>query len=76
MKGDYATMISLQGAIKFSGGGHVNHPMLEEPCPCEDYCASDGLLKLIERDFGSLAKLQESFPRRPSPCRARAGAGV
>ena len=25
IKGDYATMISLQGAIKFNGGGHVNH---------------------------------------------------
>ncbi|MGB1593289.1 MAG: hypothetical protein ACPIOQ_11095 [Promethearchaeia archaeon] len=24
-KGDVATMIALQGAIKFNGGGHVNH---------------------------------------------------
>ena len=34
LKGDVATMISLQGAIKFNGGGHVNHlHLLEEPCP-------------------------------------------
>jgi Fe-Mn family superoxide dismutase len=24
-KGDTATAIALQGAIKFNGGGHVNH---------------------------------------------------
>jgi superoxide dismutase len=24
-KGDLATMIKLQGAIKFNGGGHINH---------------------------------------------------
>ena len=24
-KGDVATMVALQGAIKFNGGGHVNH---------------------------------------------------
>ena len=26
-KGDVAGMIALQGAIKFNGGGHVNHPI-------------------------------------------------
>jgi Fe-Mn family superoxide dismutase len=27
-KGDVAAMIALQGAIKFNGGGHVNHRYL------------------------------------------------
>ena len=26
-KGDLKAMISLQGAIKFNGGGHINHAM-------------------------------------------------
>ena len=63
MKGDYATMISLQGAIKFNGGGHVNHSIFwKNLAPAKDCAPPDGeLLKLIERDFGSLAKLQEKF---------------
>ena len=63
IKGDYATMISLQGAIKFNGGGHVNHSIFwKNLAPTKDCAPPDGeLLKLIERDFGSVAKLQEKF---------------
>ena len=62
-RGDYSTMISLQGAIKFNGGGHVNHSMfwknLAPPKDCEP--PSGELLSMINRDFGSLEKLQDKF---------------
>ena len=31
-KGDHATMIAMQPAIKFNGGGHVNHTLFSKVC--------------------------------------------
>mmetsp|Transcript_12237 Transcript_12237/g.29562 ORF Transcript_12237/g.29562 Transcript_12237/m.29562 type:complete len:229 (-) Transcript_12237:779-1465(-) len=62
-KGDYQTMISLQGAIKFNGGGHLNHSIFwKNLAPVKDCAPPQGeLLTMIDRDFGSLASLQEKF---------------
>jgi Fe-Mn family superoxide dismutase len=62
-KGDYAGMIAMQPAIKFNGGGHVNHALFWKCLtPPKDYALPEGeLLKMIERDFGSLNAMQDKF---------------
>jgi Fe-Mn family superoxide dismutase len=63
VKGDYSSMIAMQGAIKFNGGGHVNHSMFWKCLTApKDYALPEGeLLKMIERDFGSLSAMQDKF---------------
>ena len=63
LKGDVATMISLQGAIKFNGGGHVNHSLFWKNLAPPGECAppEGELLSMIERDFGSLDALKTKF---------------
>jgi Fe-Mn family superoxide dismutase len=63
LKGDISTMISLQGAIKFNGGGHVNHSMFWKNLAPPSECAppEGELLTMIERDFGSLDALKAKF---------------
>lgn len=63
LKGDVATMISLQGAIKFNGGGHVNHSIFWKNLAPPGECAppEGELLSMIERDFGSLDALKTKF---------------
>jgi len=63
--GDQSAVNSLFPALKFNGGGHINHtifwtnmapnPTAEEPRP------SGELLKAIEKDFGSFEKFQTEF---------------
>lgn len=62
-KGDYQTMIAMQPALKFNGGGHVNHAMFWKCLTApKDYVLPEGeLLKMIERDFGSLSAMQDKF---------------
>jgi len=62
-KGDVAGMIALQGAIKFNGGGHVNHSIFWKNLAPPGECAppEGELLSMIERDFGSLDALQAKF---------------
>jgi Fe-Mn family superoxide dismutase len=62
-KGDYSTMIAMQPAIKFNGGGHVNHSMFWKCLTApKDFAMPEGeLLKMIERDFGSLDAMQDKF---------------
>ena len=63
LKGDVATMYSLQGAIKFNGGGHVNHSLFWKNLAPPGECAppEGELLSMIERDFGSLDALKTKF---------------
>jgi len=64
-KNDIAAMIALQAAIKFNGGGHINHSIFwtnlgpiskgagQEP--------KNELAKAIDRDFGSFDSFREKF---------------
>ena len=64
-KQDVAAMIALQAAIKFNGGGHINHSIFwtlltpvqkgASEAPCGE------LASLIQRDFGGLEILKEKF---------------
>ena len=58
-KGDLSTVISLQSALKFNGGGHINHSIFWTNL-CKDGGEPSGdLLKAINRDFGSVSAMQE-----------------
>jgi Fe-Mn family superoxide dismutase len=64
-KGDLPTMIALQQAIKFNGGGHVNHSIfwtnLAPKSQGGGTPPTGKLLEAIQRDFGSLDKLIEQM---------------
>ena len=51
--------IQLQSALKFNGGGHINHSIFWTNL-CKDGGEPSGqLLQAINRDFGSLQGLQD-----------------
>ena len=56
-KGDTAAMIALQGAIKFNGGGHVNHSIfwsnLAPPAQGGGGAPEGDLATMIDAEFGS-----------------------
>jgi len=57
--------IKLQAALKFNGGGHINHTLFWQnlsPASQDGGKLSDGpLKKAIERDFGSVDTLKEKM---------------
>lgn len=64
-KNDISAMITLQSAIKFNGGGHINHSIFWTnlgPVSKGAGGAPKGeLLKAIERDFGTFDVFKEKF---------------
>lgn len=64
-KNDVAQMISLQAAIKFNGGGHINHSIfwtiLSPISKGGGQNPKGELAKMIDRDFGSLDLLKEKL---------------
>jgi Fe-Mn family superoxide dismutase len=62
-KNDVAQMIALQSAIKFNGGGHINHSIFWTLLAPVGKGGEPGgsLLKMIERDFGSFDAFKEKF---------------
>jgi len=62
-KGDITAAVGLQGAIKFNGGGHLNHSIFwQNLCPKkESGSPPPALLKEIERDFGSLQAMRDKL---------------
>ncbi len=62
-KGDMAAMIALQSAIKFNGGGHVNHSLFWTTLAPEGSAElpKGGLSQAIDSAFGSFEKFQEKF---------------
>nr|AQQ11199.1 mitochondrial manganese superoxide dismutase [Bursaphelenchus mucronatus]AQQ11200.1 mitochondrial manganese superoxide dismutase [Bursaphelenchus mucronatus]AQQ11202.1 mitochondrial manganese superoxide dismutase [Bursaphelenchus mucronatus] len=58
-KGDLRTAIALQGALKFNGGGHINHSIFWTNLSKDGGEPTGELLAQIKRDFGSVEKLQE-----------------
>ncbi|HSX13874.1 MAG TPA: superoxide dismutase [Chlamydiales bacterium] len=63
-KNDVSQMITLQAAIKFNGGGHINHSIfwtiLTSPSKAQEGPKGD-LAKIIERDFGSFDQFKEKL---------------
>lgn len=57
-KGDANKIISLQGALRFNGGGHINHSIFWKNLSPEKSSPSEALQKAIERDFKSLDNLK------------------
>eukprot|EP00850_Spirogloea_muscicola_P003318 SM000013S26487 [mRNA] locus=s13:618564:620294:- [translate_table: standard] len=62
---DLETEIALQGALKFNGGGHINHTIfwqnLAPPKEGGGELASGKLSSAIDSEFGSLASFKEKF---------------
>jgi len=64
-KGNIDAVIALQGAIKFNGGGHVNHSIFwQNLCPVSEgggVLQQGPLSDAITAEFGSLDALQTKF---------------
>nr|QBH73417.1 manganese-iron superoxide dismutase [Liposcelis bostrychophila] len=58
-QGDVATAISLGPAIRFNGGGHLNHSIFWHNLSPSQSEPSKELACAINKDFGSLDKLRE-----------------
>ncbi|VDK21774.1 unnamed protein product [Taenia asiatica] len=61
-KGDVSAMIALQPALKFNGGGHINHSIFWcNLCPNGGGEPSGPLADAIKRDFGSFEAFKEKM---------------
>lgn len=62
VKGDTSTIISLQPALKFNGGGHLNHSIFWEVLSPHGGGEPEGkLMEAIVRDFGSFEKMKNNL---------------
>ncbi|XP_019869339.1 superoxide dismutase [Mn] 1, mitochondrial [Aethina tumida] len=57
-KNDVSTVISLQGALKFNGGGHLNHSIFWQNLSPTSTKPSADLSALIDKSFGSFDKMK------------------
>lgn len=66
--GDLAKMIELQSAIRFNGGGHINHSIFWTNLAPKNQGGGEppagALLKAIEQKWGSLDSFIEEFSRK------------
>jgi Fe-Mn family superoxide dismutase len=64
-KNDVSQMIALQAAIKFNGGGHINHSIFWGILGPLSKMSQEGpkgdLAKMIDRDFGSFDLFKEKL---------------
>ncbi|ETE64380.1 Superoxide dismutase [Mn], mitochondrial, partial [Ophiophagus hannah] len=61
-KGDVTAQVSLQPALKFNGGGHINHSIFWTNLSPKGGGEPKGeLLEAIKRDFGSFASFKEKL---------------
>uniref|UniRef100_A0A0R3Q0H4 Superoxide dismutase n=1 Tax=Angiostrongylus costaricensis TaxID=334426 RepID=A0A0R3Q0H4_ANGCS len=58
-KGNVKDAIALQPALKFNGGGHINHSIFWTNLAKDGGEPSAELMTAIKNDFGSLEKMQE-----------------
>ena len=56
--GDVSGTIALQGALKFNGGGHINHCLFWENLTSQSTAPGAVTSAAIETRFGSLEKLK------------------
>lgn len=61
--GDVSAIVGLEGALKFNGGGHINHTLFwENLCAKEDSELKDGPLKTaIEEAFGDVDSMKQEL---------------
>jgi len=64
--GDVQAQIALQQAIKFNGGGHINHSLFwrslaPASSPASSPSAAPKLVKAIEEKYGSLQNFQQEL---------------
>lgn len=59
--GDITAIIALQGAIKFNGGGHVNHTLFWENLSPEKTEPGPTLEAAIRESFGDYASMKEKL---------------
>ena len=63
-KGDASGIIALQGALKFNGGGHVNHTLFWEnlgPEGSSELKAGSPLTSLIESRYGDVESMKKEL---------------
>jgi len=67
---DVDKMLSLQSALNFNGGGHINHSIFWQVLAPADQGGgeppSGKLANAIEKEFGSLEKFKEFFGKKAS----------
>lgn len=61
--GDVSGIIGLEGALKFNGGGHLNHTLFwENLCSKDNSVLKDGVLKTaIEESFGDVESMKKDL---------------
>jgi len=60
-KGDFSTAISLAPALKFNGGGHLNHSIFWQNLSPDCSKPSSELSEAIKTSFGSIKGLQDQL---------------
>ncbi|XP_063916433.1 superoxide dismutase [Mn] 1, mitochondrial-like [Zophobas morio] len=60
-KGDISTVVSLEPALRFNGGGHLNHSIFWKNLSPESTQPSEPLKKAIESSFGSIEQLKDQL---------------
>ncbi|XP_028171057.1 superoxide dismutase [Mn], mitochondrial [Ostrinia nubilalis] len=60
-KGDIETVINLAPALRFNGGGHINHTIFWQNLSPNGGKPSDELTKAIEKDFGSWENMKNQL---------------
>jgi len=58
-KGDTSAAIALQPAIRFNGGGHINHSIFWQNLSKDGGEPSKELMDAIKKDFGSVDAMKE-----------------
>lgn len=60
-KNDTSKIIALQGALKFNGGGHINHSIFWKNLSPNKVTPSNNLQAEIEKTFGSFDSFKKEF---------------
>ncbi|CAH2236026.1 superoxide dismutase [Mn] 1, mitochondrial [Pararge aegeria] len=60
-KGDISTIISLAPALKFNGGGHINHTIFWQNLSSSGGKPSDAINQAIQKDFGSMENMKNQL---------------